>query len=130
MSLLRRSPKSNRKNFRTLKTLIEALERRTLLTTITAGHFFEYQDALGNIVRVKVTGNNPNTAVTLTGATEIQAPLNSPDDLIDGVADAQFPIINDIPGAFDGSRFTNVVLGGIGGELGSLPIAYATTGGD
>jgi hypothetical protein len=36
----------------------------------------------------------------------IQAPLGSADDLQDGVSDAQFPIINDIPGAFDRSTMT------------------------
>src|SRR5205823_14534280 len=94
------------------------------------GHFFEYQDAMNNIVRIKVTGNDPNAGVTLTGATEIQVPQGSPDDLIDGVADAQFPIINDVPGAFDGDNLNNVVLGGVGGLRGTFPIAYATTGGN
>ena len=91
---------------RAARNTIEQLERRMLLTTIHGGDVFEFQDAnggtSGQIIRVKVAGNAGAT-IDLVGATLTPAPVGSADDLRDGVADGQFPILNDIPGSLNGN---------------------------
>src|SRR5262245_28633309 len=75
--------------------VVERLEDRRLLTRVMSGQVFEFRDVntnagtAGDIVRVVVTG--PDGAfVDLVGATLVQAPFGSAEDMSDGVADAQF----------------------------------------
>src|SRR6476660_3862549 len=111
----------------TRAALLEALERRQLMTRVMAGQSFEFQDVnsplgtAGDIVRVKVTGP-AGAFVDLVGASVI--PTSNPElDMTDGIPNnGQAASINDIP-CRDGAGTEN--LGGVGGIHGVVPIDVA-----
>src|SRR3954454_4657383 len=91
---------------------LEALEPRQLLTTITGGDTFTYQDPSGAIVRITL-GGGANTAVELIGATS---------DPSSNTSTNQAPALSQLPGrrVTESGQIIDV-LGGVGGADGVEP---------
>src|SRR5580765_1526668 len=88
MILHRGSRKGRRLLYYPVKALIEELEHRQLLTAIHRGDVFEFQDASGQIIRVKADG--PSSAqFDLIGATLRRDPAGQ---------FGQTPVLNQLPG--------------------------------
>src|SRR4051794_27889428 len=131
---LARHPRSRRRGlaalYRSASNFAEQLEERRLLTQLAGGDTFEFVDANMQVIRVRVAGG-PDVRVDLVGSTMQPAVLGSAEDLSDGVQDAQFPLLNDIPGeaANDNGTRRNI-FGGVGGAFGITPLHTITGGPD
>jgi hypothetical protein len=98
-----------------IRSAIEGLESRVLLTVLVGGDVFQWQDANGNVAQINMNGSKL-----------------SADFVLGYVDDQNNTIITDLPGHFVASPLDQLgadVLGGVGAQDGIEPVSLDSVGG-